>query len=62
MRKGSYTIEAAILVPLLILVMARAVISAAELYKEIERQEAVADFWAVDRFYMVQGVKEVLND
>lgn len=48
--------------PLLVLIMARAVIYAAELYTEIARQEAAADFWAVDKFYIAQGVKEVLDD
>lgn len=64
MKKGSYTIEAAILVPFLMMIMAGAVTCGVDLYTDIAKQkeQEEADFWAVDKFYMVQGIKEVLDD
>lgn len=65
MCKGSYTVEASILIPLLILVMSGGIKSGVDLYQEIKQEEELQDLkelWAVDRFYFVQGITEVIND
>lgn len=65
MCRGSYTVEAAILIPLLILLMTGGIKIAIGLYQEIKAEKALEDlteFWAVDDFYFEQGIMEVTND
>lgn len=65
MCRGSYTVEAALLIPLLILLMTGGIRVAIELYQEIKTEEALEDlteFWAVDDFYFQQGIMEVIDD
>jgi hypothetical protein len=63
-RKGSYTVEASILVPVLLFTMALAMKMALGLYHELrEQQESqlVESLWAVEDFYKNELVKEVLD-
>lgn len=63
--KGSYTVEAAFIVPLLIGVMAFAMRLGIALYVEIKNGkegEAVADMWEVEEFYKYQMIKEVTDE
>ncbi len=63
--KGSYTVEAAFIVPLLIGVMAFAMRLGIALYVEIKNEkegEAVADMWEVEEFYKYQMIKEVTDE
>lgn len=63
--KGSYTVEAAFIVPLLIGVMAFAMRLGIALYLEIKNEkegEAVADMWEVEEFYKYQMIKEVTDE
>lgn len=65
MHKGSYTVEAALLIPLLIILMAGTIRVAIGLYQEIEAEEQLGDlaeYWAVDEFYFEQGIVEVIGD
>jgi hypothetical protein len=63
-RKGSYTVEASILVPVLLFTMALAMKMALCLYHELKEQQEsqlVESMWAVEDFYKNELVKEVLN-
>ena len=60
--RGSYTVEAAVLVPLLIWTMATAMCIGINLLKEVRsehEEEQIAELWAVDSFYRYQVLKEV---
>ena len=60
--KGSYTVEAAVLVPLLIWTMVTAMCIGINLLKEVRsehEEEQIAELWAVDSFYRYQVLKEV---
>lgn len=63
--KGSYTVEAAVIVPLLIGTMAIAMRIAIMLYEEVRDQreeEAVQMMWEVEEFYRYQVIQEVTHD
>jgi hypothetical protein len=63
--KASYTVEAAVLVPLLIAVMALAmrigILLCGEV-KEANEEEALEEMWEVEDFYRYQVIKEVADD
>lgn len=63
--KGSYTVEASFIVPLLIGVMALAMRLGIALYAEVKNEkegEAVADMWEVEEFYKYQMIKEAVDE
>ncbi len=63
--KGSYTVEAALIVPLVIGAMALAMRISIMLYEEVctqKEQETVVAMWEVKEFYRCQAWKEVAND
>lgn len=62
--KGSYTVEAAVLFPILIGTMAIAMCMGISLFEEIrgeQEQQRIEALWAVDEFYNYQMVKEVTD-
>lgn len=62
--KGSFTLEAAIWVPMLLLIYATVIKTGINLYVEVREQkecEAQKDMWMVDDFYKYQLVKEVVH-
>jgi hypothetical protein len=63
--KASYTVEAAVIVPMLIGIMALAMRVSILLYIEIrdeKEEEAVCNMWEVEEFYKYQIAEEVTND
>ena len=63
--KGSYTIEAAILVPFFLFIMAGTIQSGILLYTQIREQDetcAIEDVWAVSDFYKCKTAGEWLTD
>jgi hypothetical protein len=63
--KASYTVEAAVLVPLLIAVMALAMRIGILLCGEIKEEketDALEEMWEVEDFYRYQVIKEVADD
>ena len=62
--KGSYTIEAAILMPILCMIFLLMILTAYQLYEEIYAQASAKDkpVRAVTYFYISQEVGEVLDD
>lgn len=63
--KASYTVEAALIVPLLIGAMALAMRLGIVLYTEVRNEkegEAVAAMWEVDEFYKYQILKEAADE
>lgn len=63
--KGSFTVEAAVWIPMLIMIYATVIKTGINLYIEIreqKEQEAQKDMWLVDDFYKYQLVKEVMHD
>jgi hypothetical protein len=64
-QKGSYTIEAALTIPILIFVMVIAMKLGITLLQEIREQnevEVVENLWEVKDFYKVQGIGELKHD
>lgn len=62
-NSGSYSIEAAVLVPLFLFVFVVAVQLAISLYQEIVHTEIYqSNLWAVGRFYDSQGWKEIWEE
>ena len=60
--RGSYTVEAALIVPILIWTMMAAMCTGIELLKEVRaehEEKQIEDLWAVDSFYRYQVLKEV---
>ncbi len=60
--RGSYTVEAALIVPILIWTMMAAMCTGIELLKEVRaehEEKQIEDLWAVDSFYKYQVLKEV---
>lgn len=63
--KGSYTIEAAILIPFFLFLMAGTIRSGILLYTQIKEQDEtqiVEDIWAVSDFYKCTTVGEWMAD
>ncbi len=63
--KGSYTIEAAILIPFFLFLMAGTIRSGLFLYTQVKEQDEsriVEDIWAVSDFYKCTTVGEWLTD
>lgn len=63
--KASYTVEAAVIVPLVIGAMALAMRIGIMLYQEIcdlREEESIGLMWEVEEFYRYQVLKEVTND
>ena len=62
--KGSYTVEAAIIIPIFIFIMAVAIRAGIKLYQDITlqtEQKIVENMWVVDDFYRYQLGKEVIT-
>ncbi len=65
MKKGVYTIEAAVWVSLLLSIFMIGILSGLHLYQEAAQQEIsedIADFQAVESFYLRNGIEGVWND
>lgn len=63
-RRGSYTIEASILIPIFLFMMITAVATSVDLYHEAEQaaeQQKTAKIWVVDDFYRLQAVEGVVD-
>lgn len=63
--RGSYTVEASLVVPIVIFAMALAMKLGIALYQEIEEQpedREWAEMWGVGDFYNHQAIKEVFDD
>ncbi|MCH5333024.1 MAG: hypothetical protein J1D89_03615 [Agathobacter sp.] len=63
--KAVYTVEASLIVPLMIAAMALAMKLGISMYQEIAmeaEQESIADMWEVDNFYTYQALGEVFDD
>ena len=62
--KGSYTVEAAIIIPIFIFIMAVSIRAGIKLYQDITlqtEQKIVVNMWVVDDFYRYQLGKEVIT-
>jgi hypothetical protein len=62
--KASYTVEAAVIIPLAISVMALAMrigIMLCREVKEIDESKSLSLMWEVEDFYKYQTVEEVIN-
>ena len=62
--KGSYTVEAAIIVPIFIFILAIGMKAGLILYSEIKQQQEqqiLEEMWLVDDFYRYQLGKEVIT-
>lgn len=63
--RAVYSVEASIVVPLLIYAMALAMKLGVCMYQEIAaqtEQESAAEIWGVDSFYTYQALREVFDD
>ncbi len=64
-QKGSYTVEAAMIVPILLFVMALGMKMGLVLYREIideNEVQMVEGLWEVEDFYRNHWLKEALGD
>ena len=65
MLKGSFTVEASVLVPMLIFMYLLMINTGIHYYVEIreqKEQEAQEDVWVVEEFYKYQLLKGVVHD
>ena len=63
--KASYTVEAALTIPILLFVMFLAMQMSFQLYDEIcaqQEYEVVEQLWEVRDFYRIQGIGELTGD
>lgn len=64
-KKGSYTIEAAILIPIYLLALGTILHIAFSLYGQIKEQReenTAATYWAVKDFYRLEGMEDWIED
>lgn len=63
-QRGSFTIEASILIPFLILIMSGTILWSLDTYKEIKSSSEIQEesIWMVNKFYFEQGIMEVIED
>ena len=62
--KGSYTVEAAIIVPIFIFILAIGMKAGLILYSEIKQQQEhqiLEEMWLVDDFYRYKSAGELLD-
>ena len=62
--KGSYTVEAAVIVPIMLWTMAAAMCMGITLLKDVQAQnehKCVETMWEVEDFYKFQAVEEVVK-
>lgn len=65
LKKGSYTVEAAILIPIYLFIMVGTIQIAISLYNEIKENsevERVQKIWAVEEFYRNELIEELLKN
>ena len=65
MLKGSFTVEASVLVPMLLVIYVLIINTGLYMYNEIreqQEQEAQSDIWVIDDFYKYQLMKGMLYD
>ena len=65
MKKGSFTLEGAIILPIYLFLMAAAVSAGVTICQEISSQEEekrLEDLWLVDDFYRYETAGEVLGN
>ncbi len=65
MNKAVYTIEAAVWVCMLLFIFMMAIQGGLDLYSEIVQEDIsdeVQEFWAVNSFYIKNGIEGVFND
>ena len=65
MLKGSFTVEASVLVPMLLIIYVLIINTGIYMYTEIreqKEQEAQSDIWVIDDFYKYQLMKGMLYD
>ena len=63
-RRGSYTVEAAIIVPLYLTVLALALGNSITMYSDIKsatEAEKTEDIWAVEVFYRYEAVMDIVS-
>lgn len=61
--KGSYTVEASLIVPLALWVLAITMQMGIAMHEEIQKQqEALTDMREVEEFYIYQAVGELVDD
>ena len=62
--KGGYTVEAAIIVPIFIFILAIGIKAGLILYSEIKQQQEqqiLEEMWLVDDFYRYKSAGEILD-
>lgn len=65
MLKGSFTVEASVLVPMLLIIYVLIINTGLYMYTEIREQQeqgAQSDIWVIDDFYKYQLMKGMLYD
>lgn len=62
-RRGSFTVEAAFLMPMFLFMLSGTVEMGINLYQEaIQETEQIKKYWAVEDFYKYQLVEEVIGN
>lgn len=63
-QRGSFTVEAAILLPFFLLMLSGTIEMGIDLYQEaiIEAQKETEGYWAVEDFYKYQVIKEAIGN
>lgn len=62
-KKGSFTVEMSLLVPVLLFIMAHCIYTGIAFFQDIKMKESPdTAFWAVEGFYLDQGIGEVFTD
>ena len=62
MLKGSFTVEASVLVPMLLVIYVLIINTGLYMYTEIREQQEQSDIWVIDDFYKYQLMKGMLYD
>ena len=63
--RGSYTVEASVIIPMFLFLMITTTSIGIDLYHEAEaaqEQERTSSLWAVEKFYAFQAVDEVIDN
>lgn len=61
-EKGSFTVEASILIPFLLFVLVIPISNGIRMYQEVRDRGENRQLWLVKEFYTAQGIREVTED
>lgn len=61
-RRGSFTVEAALLMPFLLFMLTGSIELGIDFYQKAAEEIEIENYWAVEDFYQYQIIEEVIGN